>query len=760
MNPQDAAAHSPNGDDWSEAHALIDHLQAVSTLAGQRSVASDLVELAKVAGLWHDLGKYRPAFQRYIRGERGLEKSHKLAGAALALRTGTRIGKIVAFAIAGHHGGLPRDEGPTPSLSGLKEYGENELAEAKAAGAPAALLTQMAPSFPESLVQRLRTLAPADVSIAEELITRFLFSALVDADYQDTAAFYDPLAATERHRATAAQAHIPELRKRLDDHLDRLMAGVADTPVNRQRADIVAACRAEAEHEPGIFDLTVPTGGGKTLAALAFALRHAERHGLRRVVVVLPFTAIIEQNAAVYASILGPENILEHHGAFDAEAERIKACCRSAGIDSESFAHRHKLLSENWDAPIVVTTSVQFLESLHAHKPERCRKLHNLAQSVVILDEAQAIPVGLFDATCATLRVLCPLFQITLVCCTATQPALHRRIDAEGKERPGLGTPRAIIANPGPLFAALDRITVEWPSDITVATTWDALAERVRAEHQALVVVHRRQDAYELSRLIGEDTIHLSTLMLPAHRARILTEVRERLQSGLSCRVVSTQLIEAGVDVDFPVVFRALAGVDSLAQAAGRCNREGRLGPQGGRFIVFVAPSPVPRGILSTAARTTTTILRAGPVDLRDPDLYRRFYARLYDSLDTDAKQLAEYRKLRDFPEIADRYCVIDDQGSVAVAVPWAGLDTRTRRDLTSLAAGYADTASFRRIRRAMVPIPKQVASRWLSERILVMAPKHPIPLLDLTSWPDRYDVRFGLCIWDDPALSPDQLII
>jgi CRISPR-associated endonuclease/helicase Cas3 len=409
---------------------------------------------------------------------------------------------------------------------------------------------------------------------------------------------------------------------------------------------------------------------------------------------------------------------------------------------------------------VIVTTSVQFLESLHAHTPERCRKLHNLTRSVVILDEAQTIPVALFDATCATLRTLCPLMQVSLVACTATQPALHERRDAAGRIRPGLGRPSSIIADAIPLFSALDRIAIEWPADLSEATSWAELAARIADEQQVLVVVHRRQDAFDLCSSLGPDAIHLSTLMLPAHRAQVLDVVRQRLAAGLPCRVVSTQLIEAGVDVDFPVVFRALAGLDALAQAAGRCNREGRLGPRGGRFIVFVAPSPVPRGILAAAAETTKAMLRSGPVDLCDPGLYRRFYAQLYDTLDTDAQALAVCRRERDFPEIAARYQVIDDSGSVAVVVPWDGLDDRTIRDVASLKLGFGDSAAFRRIRRAMVPIPRRIATRWLGEGVLVLAPRHPLPIVDLAAWPELYSERFGLDIWGDPELAVDQLII
>ncbi len=714
-------------------------------------------DIAALAGLWHDLGKYRPSFQRYIRGAHGLEKSHKLAGAALALRMRTGIGDLIALAISGHHGGIPSLCGAGSSLDARRTDAECELAEAVAAGAPADILAQLPPT---SWNGRPNVVAPEDVVVLRELLTRFVFSALVDADYRDTAAFYDP--ASEARRATAAASHhsMAELRDLLDAHLNILAGKAEETPVNRQRSSILASCRAAAEQPPGIFDLTVPTGGGKTLAAMSFALRHAARHGKRRVIVVLPFTAIIEQNARVYAGILGEDQVLEHHGAYDGESERIAAWCRQHGLARAEHTRRHKLVAENWDAPVIVTTSVQFLESLHAHEPGRCRKLHNLADAVVILDEAQSIPAHLLDATLDTLRGLVRAFGVSLVCCTATQPALHARTDAQGRHRPGLGAPVPIIAEPGPLFAALDRVLVTWPDDLGTVLPWGNLAEQLRAEPQALAVVHRRQDAWELARLVGEDCLHLSALMLPDHRHRVLTDIRQRLKDRKTCRVVATQLIEAGVDVDFPVVFRALAGLDSLAQAAGRCNREGRLGPRGGRFTVFVAPSSPPPGILARAAEVTKTMLRAGPLDLADPQLYPRFYARLYDSSATDARGLGELRIQRDFPQIAERYKLIDDGGQIPVVVRWSGLGPATLAAIDRLAAGFADSEAFRLVRRASVQVPRSVATAWLVDHVLRLARNHPIPILSLADWPDRYDTTYGLRIWDEPSLSTEQLIL
>ena len=379
---------------------------------------------------------------------------------------------------------------------------------------------------------------------------------------------------------------------------------------------------------------------------------------------------------------------------------------------------------------------------------------------MVILDEAQTIPPHLLDATLDTLRVLVKGFGVTLVSCTATQPALGKRCNALGQMVPGLGDLTAIIPDPLPLFAALDRVTVHWPTDLAQPLAWNTLAEIISAEPQILTIVHRRQDAYELSRLVGDDCLHLSALMLPDHRRRVLDDIRLRLRTGAPCRVVATQLVEAGVDLDFPVVYRALAGLDSLAQAAGRCNREGRLGHRGGRFVVFAAPTAPPRGILATAADTAATLLRAGPVDLADPALYRRFYQQLYGSISTDAHGITALRPERDFPEIARRYRLIDDGGQIPVVVRWSGLSAVTTAAVDRLVAGFPTGSDFRLIRRASVQVPRQVASAWLGGGTLRLAPRHPLPVLDLADWPDRYDERYGLRIWDEPTLTADQLVL
>jgi CRISPR-associated endonuclease/helicase Cas3 len=388
-----------------------------------------------------------------------------------------------------------------------------------------------------------------------------LFSCLVDADYLDTETFYDRI--ERRPTRRAAPPRLATLKPKLDAHLSEVAVRADDTLVNRERAAILAACRNAATSDPGLFTLTVPTGGGKTLASLAFALTHALAQGLDRLIYVIPYTSIIEQNATVFREALGTEAVLEHHSAF---------------IDDPKTApeaqDKLRLAMENWDAAVVVTTAVQFFESLFADRPSRCRKLHNIARSVVILDEAQTLPLPLLRPCVAALDELARNYGTSVVLCTATQSALLETDDEGTSFKGGFRNVREIAPDPKRLYQTFKRVTVKHPGELDDA----ALAARLRQHEQVLCIVNTRMHARELyESLAGEEGCHhLSALMCPKHRSQRLSTIRKELAAARRCIVISTSLVEAGVDVDFPVVYRAEAGLDQIAQAAGRCNREGR----------------------------------------------------------------------------------------------------------------------------------------------------------------------------------------
>ncbi len=651
----------------------MDHLEHVARLAGNFADAFEVSETGALCGLWHDLGKYADAFQDYLLEQNGYapphsgfrhagKVDHSTFGAQHAAGLG-EFGQLLAYCIVGHHSGLPNSVGEASLEQRLnKDVGAQAIRE-NIIGAGLSILDRPLPIPPKLDLGD-------DPAFQLGFLTRMIFSCLVDADFLATEEFMNRSRMTDR---TRAMAPIADLRAALDHSLDAL-ARDADParPVNQHRARVLGACRSRAESAPGFFTLSVPTGGGKTLSSMAFALRHAEVHGLRRVVVGIPYTSIIEQNAEVYRSALGAfaDSVLEHHSNFEPERDD----------------HWSRLASENWDASIVVTTTVQLYESLFASKPGRCRKLHRLARSVIILDEAQSIPVRLLRPTLAALHELVRNYGCSVVLCTATQPAVGRRAGFH------IGLPlednREIVPDVAGLFAGLKRVEIEPVRDIGD----QQLAAELAACESALCIVHTRAASREvfsmLCALCAEEDdrpltrrscLHLSTDMCPEHRSLVLRLIRRRLRRGLPCRVVSTSLIEAGVDVDFPVVYRAIAGLDSIAQAAGRCNREGRLSASG-RVVVFRPEHPIPDPMqeLKIAVQDALRVMVDHP-DPLDPESIAAYFSEHYwrrsDEWDThgvmDCFQRSSGGTVLNFRDAAEAYRLIDN-GQTPVVVPWS----------------------------------------------------------------------------------------
>jgi len=708
-------------------------------LAAQFAAAFDAAAWGRLAGLWHDLGKYRPEFQRRIRGSRE-QVEHAGVGAALAWE---RQLVPLAFIIAGHHAGLAN---PTTRAGGVASLvdrlSENRAPLAEVRGMNAG---ECAPDCPVPALPawaKLAADAPRHVEEAAkrslEFWTRMLFSALVDADYLATERFCSPA----RHASRRPAQDLAGLCQRLDR---RLAEFAVESEVHRVRRAVLDDCVRAAARQPGVFSLTVPTGGGKTLSSMAFALRHAIRHGLRRVVVAIPFTSIIEQSAAVYRDVFGAEQVVEHHSNLDESAllERY----------GETEVAR-RLAAENWDAPIVVTTNVQLFESLFANRPSRCRRLHNLAQSVLILDEAQALPPGFLTPVLDALRELVDHYGCTVVLSTATQPALARRAALPA----GLEDVHEIVENPTELARALTRVEVRWPEDRD-PTDFADLAGRIAGERQVLAIVHRRQDARELAGVLpAADRYHLSALMCPAHRAEVLIRVRTALKEGRPCRLVSTQVVEAGVDVDFPVVFRALAGLDSLVQAAGRCNREGGLRdahgrPVRGRFEIFQGPTEPPPGILRRGLETTRAMLaRHGhTLSFGDPSVTEEYFRLLFAAVSLDVKGIQAERARLNFATTAERFRLIES-ATWPVIVPWGGAPER-------LAAHTAFPT--RETFRSLQPFTVQVYEQQLRELQRAGALGQIGHGLFSLSQPFArlYDAEFGLLGGPDATPDPAELI-
>lgn len=726
-----AYAHSVRGRPLEEWHRLEDHLRDTGEAAARFAAAWNAEEWARLAGLWHDLGKYSNAFQVRIGAgdpdahvERQGRPDHSTAGAIHASHVLGRSGLPIALAIAGHHAGLgDLQEEIVPRLRR-----RDLLDNAVTGGASGEWLS---PGTMPTLPVDARDTSPDNLR-ALELWTRFLFSALVDADFLDTERFLDRAKAEGR----AGDADLAVLLRLLERHTKAMGADRIDAPVNQSRRRILNACRDAAMWEPGVFSLTAPTGTGKTLASMTFALRHAVEHGLRRVIVVLPFTSIIEQSAQVYRDILGKEAVVEHHSNLDPERETLHS----------------RLCSENWDAPIIVTTGVQFFESLFANRSSACRKLHNIARSVIILDEAQTLPTSLLASILDVLRQLTTRFGSTLLVSTATQPAL-----AEREGFPGLPRVREILPDPASEFAALRRARIEWPRDPSEPVGWVDLAAELRTEESFLAIVHKRADALELVSLLPDDVLHLSASMCPAHRLEVIHRIKEELRQKRAVRVVSTQLVEAGVDIDFPVVYRALAGLDAIAQAAGRCNREGRQ--EAGRVVVFVAPTDPPPGILRKGLETTRGLLAefGGSLDPLSPEHFERYFRRLYFLSDTDRHAIQEAREKLRYREVAEKAVVID-QAVVPVVVPLGNAATGSEAGLDRLRR----EGPTRQAMRALQPFTATVSRSGFRRLFEVGALEHVREIVWALAQSHRnlYDVRLGLRLTGPLFPDPESLNI
>ncbi len=649
-------AHSLLGRPLDEWQPLEEHLVQTGDLA-ESFARSFAPGWGWIAGLWHDAGKYRRAFQERI----GVDPSVNITGTVDHSSVGAVIAKmhrapIVGFAVAGHHGGLPDAEHLRQRLSNKEAL----LAEARRGGLPRWIEEHPVPAVPEWLVA-----SPDGLSVP--LWTRFVFSALVDADFLDTERFY----AHGMERNLGSPPNLADLKAALDVYLARKLSSAETTTVNAMRARVLEACRSEAALDPGTYTLTVPTGGGKTLASLAFALDHAVKHALHRIIVVIPYTSIIEQTAAAYREALGHDAVLEHH----------------TNVDPDRETQENRLASENWDAPVIVTTSVQFFESLFGNRPSRCRKLHRIAESVVVLDEVQTLPVKLLVPLKHALRELSSNYGTTTVLCTATQPVL-------------VAGAHEIVPDPALEFAVIaNRCDVLMPES-EEPVSWEALAVELRAYEQVLAIVHRRDDAQKLAELTGVDCKHLSARMCAVHRSAVLAEVRRRLRDREACRLVATQLVEAGVDVDFPHVYRAFAGADSLAQAAGRCNREGN---GSGHLHVFNAPTKPPRGILRTAEEVARTMWKEGRLDLKQPSTFADFFARLYLLADQDSRSIMADEREWNFASVAAAFRMIDESGETVVA-PYADWEQRVE----DIRRNGISRNRMRRLQRFMVNLYRQ----------------------------------------------------
>lgn len=617
-------AHSGKSADGSDWQTLSAHHDEAARLAEAAGKAVGLPLCARMATRFHDFGKYDLAFQRRLHGAGGAV-DHSTAGAHLLLtRAGAirPIAEVLAYAILGHHAGLPDKTGSEAAMDRrIEGFGARNPIDPAIAAAAA---VDFAPLMPELAAKMRPATRDFDLSVAG----RMVFSCLVDADFRSTEAYYDRLEGRSRDRDwPALSAVLPALRARYDAH----MAGfAAETDLDRLRARILAHVRAGAALPPGLFTLTVPTGGGKTLASLGFALDHAARYGHRRIITAIPYTSIIDQTAETFRQVFGDLGglVLEHHSSIDEAQPGEAAIVSERSHRLREQRDKLRLAMEDWAAPLIVTTNVQLFESLFAARPSRARKLHNIAGSVIILDEAQGLPRALLMPVLRMLDTLAQLYGCTIVLCTATQPAFDSAQLKEG----GLPLARRELApDHSGLARRLRRARILDGGEMDDP----ALIGALRGTPQGMVIVNSRKHAlalFEAARAEGlEGLIHLATRQYPAHRRRIIAQIRARLAAGQPCRLIATSLIEAGVDLDFPKGWRAEAGLDSIVQSAGRVNREGKRPAEDSTLTVFRAPDhPPPPQIEQLAKATRVTAGKFGFASLLETQAIADWFGRLY----------------------------------------------------------------------------------------------------------------------------------
>jgi len=723
-------AHSLENQKQKDWQRLKDHLLETAALAEEFGGKFGVAALAHAAGLLHDIGKYSPEFQRRLRGD-SIRVDHSTAGAQLAVQLyGQSAGNILAYVVAGHHAGLP-DFGSPQNASSLAARLENR-------NLPdfSAFEIEMRSYLDKPLTRLPLTPSRRNPGFSFHLLIRMLYSCLVDADFLNTESFLN----LEQHKLRGGYDSLGLIEKRLDEFMDAKLKNSSPSAVNRHRKAILDNCIKKANNAPGLFTLTVPTGGGKTLASLSFGVKHALRHGLDRIIYVIPYTTIIEQNAGVFREVAGRGNVLEHHSNFQFTAQ-----------EDDNWAQEFqglKLSAENWDAPLVATTNVQFFESLFAHKSSRCRKLHNIARSVIVLDEAQMLPTEYLKPCLLALRELVVNYGCSVVLCTATQPAIAAYLP-EGLEITELAP------DPPRIYQDLKRVKV---TDLGERSD-EQLTGELSNYQQVLCIVNTRGHALKIhEKMKDSGAYHLSARMCPLHRSQKFKAIKQALSNDEPCRVISTQLVEAGVDLDFPVVYRSICGLDSLAQAAGRCNREGHLA-YGMVYSFRPEKHGLPKGWLSKTAEVASMVMRGGqdPLDL---EAVKKYFEMLYGiegaNLDKEdiLHRVEERAKQLAFPfnEIADKFRIIDDN-TVAIIIPY---DDHCEKLIDSVRFRGVTSGLARQLQPYTVQVYSYEYAELMKYRLLTSVGGHYLVLNDM----GMYSQVTGLLYTRDHILVNDVLIV
>jgi len=763
-------AHTPSKKNprW---HLLTEHIFGVTdkavTFAGAFDSSGMAPAWARYLGLLHDLGKFTEAFQGYLwechQADQGIgirpkpgSAPHKQMGALAALEDLQNVAEMFALPIYGHHGGMEMPAETRNKVLEKTDSAEVALLRGRAAGVDPRL-TAVPPDL-AALAVSPHARTPHGV----EMFLRMLFSCLTDADSLDTEAHTNP---DEIQRRQADALNVTELRDRLRARQEADFAGSEPSDVNRVRREVYAACSLAGErYPPGVFNLTVPTGGGKTRSGLAFALEHAARHGLRRVVYAIPYTSIVDQTVRVFRDLFGEDagTILEHHSAIEPKPLKGPEGEEADGGDAAELWRR--LATQNWDAPLVVTTTVQLFESLFSNRPGACRKLHRLARSVIVLDEVQTLPAHLLTPLIDGLKTLAANFGVTVVLCTATQPALEGRVshflDGFASVQPIIPT-----ADRDRHFGLLRRVRYRVAIDQEEGWAWERVASEMRQGDSCLCILNTRRQARQLMDTLdpdraNESVFHLSTLMCGDHRRDVLAQVRDRLQAGVPILLVSTSLVECGVDLDFPRVLRAVGPLDRIIQAAGRCNREGRRARDESEVVIFTPQEGgAPGGLYRMALQQTINLYHrmrseGNEIDFDDPILVTRYFARLYGDLQggvdkaKDGDSVQQRRAAFDYREVAKDIRLVDEDTVSVLVTRYPGKEAEARAILDAAQAiGGMTRKLWQRAQPLCVSLP----------RTGVQAGKLgvDVELGGLYVWEGDYDDKTGIPLPEDMAGGP-----
>lgn len=627
--------------------SLTDHLDGTMRLAEGFGAGMGLGAEAGLLGAIHDEGKDTAAFQDYIHGRKHRRVDHSTAGAKSFFENG-HIGwlqLIGALCVAGHHAGIP-DLGSKVDCAGTSTLNGRMKKCIPSIRHPQRYLidsTCLDVDHLNTFIEKRNTL---DVMI----LTRMLFSCLVDADFLDTEAFMNNQPVRKNEFSSLKEISAMFWSRLEEDGYFR-----PKNTLNEKRCEILHTCMRKGEGKQGLYSLTVPTGGGKTISSMAFAMKQAMKWHKERIIYVIPYLSIIEQTADVFRAFLGNRAVLESHSQVDYDS-----LVEEGSEEASRVAERMKLAAENWDAPVVITTNEQFFESLYANKTSRCRKLHNIANSVVILDEAQMMPVDFLKPCLHAIEQLVHYYGCTVVLCSATQPELGRYLQ---------NSPIEIMENVGELFQFFKRVTF----DIDGETDYAEIAKKLDECEQVLCIASTKKEAEKIFELLDGEAMYLSTNLCPAHRRKIIREMKTRLRDGKPCRVVSTSIISVGVDIDFPVVYLQYTGLDSLIQGAGRCNREGRQSLQKSRAHIFWTKESK-KSLFMRKEKQVTDMVRKkyNTKEMTEPSAIRTYFENWYQSNEgnLDYREIEKLAQSLSFAEIGKRFHLINDS-TKSIFVPF-----------------------------------------------------------------------------------------